>query len=89
MSYRVGFSRSARRRISEDLPEAVAAAVMEFCLGPLSENPKRVGKRLSGRLSDRYGARRGTYRVIYILDEEEQTVLVTDVDHRRDVYHFG
>ena len=37
---------SARRHLTEDLPEAVAAAAFEFITGPLLENPHRVGKRL-------------------------------------------
>ncbi len=37
---------SARRQLSEELPEAVAFAAFEFIVGPLLDNPNRVGKRL-------------------------------------------
>jgi len=36
-------SRSARRKIAESLPEAVAVACLEFALGLLADNPQQVG----------------------------------------------
>jgi len=30
--------------------------------------------------------RRGTYRIIYRIDDKNRVVTVVDVDHRRDVY---
>jgi mRNA-degrading endonuclease RelE of RelBE toxin-antitoxin system len=39
-------------------------------------------------LDDRVSARRGTYRIIYRIDDESRTVTVADVDHRRDVYRI-
>ncbi|HEX7746009.1 MAG TPA: type II toxin-antitoxin system RelE/ParE family toxin [Micromonosporaceae bacterium] len=77
---------TVRRALAERLPEAVAVAAYEFMTGPLVREPYRVGKRLLPPLADRYSARRGTYRVIYRIDDEAHTVTVVDVDHRRDVY---
>jgi mRNA interferase RelE/StbE len=37
-------------------------------------------------LDDRYSARRGTYRVIYRIDEAARIVTVVDTGRRRDVY---
>ena len=76
----------ARRQLAETLPEAVAMAVHEFIVGPLLSNPHRVGKRLHARLADRHSARRGTYRVIYRIDDELRTVSVVDIAPRRDAY---
>jgi mRNA interferase RelE/StbE len=84
--YEVRFQAAARRAISHRLPEAVAVAVIEFCAGPLAENPHRVGRPLFGPLAGCHAARRGTYRVVYRIDEKERTVHVLDVDHRREVY---
>lgn len=53
---------TARRQLTDKLPEAVASAAYEFIVGPLLDNPHRVGKRLRPPLNDRYSARRGTYR---------------------------
>jgi mRNA-degrading endonuclease RelE of RelBE toxin-antitoxin system len=77
---------TARRQLTEHLPEAVAAAAYEFIVGPLLDNPYRVGKQLRPPLDDRHSARRGTYRVIYRIDDEHRTVTVVDVAHRRDAY---
>ena len=77
---------TARRQLTEQLPEAVAAAAYEFIVGPLLDNPHRVGKQLRPPLDDRHSARRGTYRVIYRIDDHRRTVTVVDVAHRRDAY---
>ena len=77
---------TVRRAIAETLPEAVAGAALEFITGPLLEQPYRVGKRLLPPLEDRFSARRGTYRVIYRVDEAARVVPVVDIGHRRDIY---
>jgi mRNA-degrading endonuclease RelE of RelBE toxin-antitoxin system len=68
------------------LPEKVAAAVVEFMVGPLVENPKRVGHGLRRELEGLWSARVGSYRILYELDEEERRVLVFRIEHRADVY---
>lgn len=77
---------TVRRALAERLPEAVAVAAYEFMAGPLVQEPYRVGKRLLPPLADRFSARRGTYRIIYRVDDDSRTVTVVDIDHRRDVY---
>lgn len=66
----------------------MALAAHKFIVGPLLDNPHRVGKRLRPPLDDRYSARRGTYRVIYRIDAR-QTVSVVDISHRRDAYRVN
>ena len=85
--YDIRFQPAARRAISHRLPETVAAAVLEFCDAALGDNPQRVGKPLFGPLAGCHGARRGTYRIVYRIDEATRTVHVLDVDHRSGVYH--
>jgi mRNA interferase RelE/StbE len=77
---------TVRRALTDSLPEAVAAAAYEFVTGPLLQEPHRVGKRLLRPLDDRFSARRGTYRVIYRIDDETRVVTVVDITHRRDIY---
>jgi mRNA-degrading endonuclease RelE of RelBE toxin-antitoxin system len=84
--YAVRATPTVRRALAERLPEAVAAAAYEFITGPPLREPYRVGKQLMPPLDDRYSARRGTYRIIYRIDEESHSVTVVDIDHRRDVY---
>ena len=77
---------SARRQVSEQLPEVVAAAAFEFIVGPLVREPHRVGKRLRPPLDDRWSARRGTYRVLYRIDDSRRTVTVLGVFPRSGAY---
>ena len=85
--YNIRFQPAARRAISERLPESVAAAVLEFCEAALAVSPQRVGKPLFGPLVGCHGARRGTYRIVYRIDEASRIVHVLDVDHRSEIYH--
>jgi mRNA interferase RelE/StbE len=84
--YDLAITPTARRQLTDHLPEAVAAAAYEFITGPLLASPHRVGKQLRPPLDDRHSARRGTYRVIYRVDEDTRTVTVVDVAHRREAY---
>lgn len=77
---------SARRALEERLPERVTAAVLDFMDGPLAEHPVGIGKPLAGPLIGCFGAWRGTYRVIYRVDQDRSVVDVLDVDHRANVY---
>jgi mRNA interferase RelE/StbE len=84
--YRLVISPTARRQLTEHLPESVAFAAYEFILGPLLDNPQRVGKRLRPPLDDLHSARRGTYRVIYRINNEQRRVTVVGVIHRSEAY---
>jgi mRNA-degrading endonuclease RelE of RelBE toxin-antitoxin system len=64
----------------------VAVAVLDFIVGPLVENPHRVGRPLHGDLIGLFSARVGSYRVVYEIDEEDRVVRVIYLDHRADVY---
>ena len=64
----------------------MAFAAYEFIVGPLLENPHRVGKPLRPPLKDGYRARRGTYRVIYRIDDTVRRVTVVGVFGRAEAY---
>jgi mRNA-degrading endonuclease RelE of RelBE toxin-antitoxin system len=85
--YTVVLSAVAKRAIERDLPEAVAAAVVDFLYGPLAADPYRVGKPLRLELDGYWSARRGQYRVIYSVHDHEVLVRVVRISHRSDVYH--
>ena len=80
---------TARRQLADVLPEAVAFAAHEFITGALLDNPHRVGKQLRPPLDDRHSARRGTYRVLYLIDDEHRTVTVVAVVARSEAYRPG
>jgi mRNA interferase RelE/StbE len=85
-AYEVRVMPPARRAIAHRLPEPVAAAVIEFCASDLATDPYRVGKPLFGPLAGCHAARRGSYRVVYRIDDEARRVQVLEVAHRADVY---
>jgi mRNA-degrading endonuclease RelE of RelBE toxin-antitoxin system len=84
--HEIRFQAATRRAIAQQLPEAVAAAALEFCAAALAENPRRVSKPLFGPLAGCYGARRGTYRIAYRIDEDSRAVRVLDISHRSEIY---
>ena len=77
---------TASRRALTRLPEKVATAVVEFLYGSLAASPHRVGKPLKLSLEGLYSARRGDYRVIYRVDDEQRLVTVIAIEHRSDIY---
>jgi mRNA interferase RelE/StbE len=84
--YELRIARSAARALGEQLPETVAAAAYEFIVGPLLANPHRVGKPLLPPLEPTWTARRGVYRILYLIGDENRIVTVTAVRHRSDAY---
>lgn len=87
--YELIIAPSAARRIAEQLPENVAAAIVEFIKGDLLSNPRRVGHELHDELAGVWSARRGVYRVLYEVDEENRRIRVLDADHRGRIYRRG
>lgn len=85
MTYRLALTATAERQLAR-LPAKVAPAIVEFMTGPLVENPLVVGKELLGPMAGQRSARRGVYRVIYRIEEDQ--VIVLRVDHRADVYRL-
>lgn len=72
-------------RDTERLPEKYATAIVEL-LPTIAANPRRLGKPLKFDLEGRWAARRGPYRIIYRLNEEQHLVEVLAVAHRADLY---
>ena len=85
MTWDLRVAASAERTLAR-LPGSVAAAIVKFMVGPLREDPKRVGKPLQRELAGYRSARRGAYRVVYRLDDAANEVRVVRIEHRADVY---
>jgi mRNA interferase RelE/StbE len=68
------------------VPERVIPAIVEFAYGDLADFPRRVGKPLERELAGSYSARRGSYRVLYDIDDDKLQVSILRVAHRSDVY---
>lgn len=88
--YKLKLYPTFRRTITEappkGLPESVSAAVWEFVNGALLDNPHRVGKELDPPHEGTWSARRGTYRVLYEINDQARTVTVKAAIHRGDAY---
>ena len=84
-SFELRVTGPAQRNLDR-LPEGTAAAIVEFMLTALIDNPHRMGGRLQRELAGLHSARRGAYRVIYEIDDNERLVIVLRIDHRSRVY---
>lgn len=88
--YNLVITSTALRALSAAPPrgvgERVAWAVYEFIRGPLLMQPHRLGKPLGPPLDGTFSACRGSYRVLYEIDDEAKTVPVTAVQRRADAY---
>ena len=85
--YQLRIVSSVRRHLTEVLLERVATAAFEFITGPLLDDPHRVGAMLRSPLAERHSGRRGTYRVIYRIDDETRMVTVLAIGHPGETYH--
>ncbi len=83
--YQPVFSPTAQRQIGL-LPEKIATAAIEFIFGDLSGNPYMVGTPLRKPLLGKYKATRGTYRIIYMIDDTKMEVIIQDIVARADAY---
>lgn len=83
--WRLVVAPSAGRSLAR-LPEKAAAAIVEFMLGPLCENPHRLGHPLRHELEGLRSARRGPYRVVCEIAEATNEIHVLRIDHRADIY---
>lgn len=83
--YEVRVTGPAQRQLGR-LPERAAAAIVEFMLTALVDQPHRVGGRLQRELAGLHSARRGVYRLIYEIDDDHHVVVVLRIDHRSRIY---
>ena len=67
-------------------PARVTPAIIEFLYGSLAANPRRVGKPLRDDFVGSFSARRGTYRILYDIEDAERIVRVFRVSSRAQAY---
>lgn len=85
MSYRIEVDNHARRELlmlDRKQSERVAVAIDE-----LLTDPRHAGaKKLKGRLADMWRVRVGSFRVVYRIDDSEESVRILRVADRKDAY---
>ena len=84
-AYTLRVTGPAERQLNR-LPQGTAAAIVEFMLGALLDNPHRVGGELQRELAGLRSARRGAYRIIYEIDDTERLVIAYRIEHRATAY---
>lgn len=87
MTWKVEFRESARRDL-ERLDQAIQRRIIRFLTTRIatSENPRRLGKALSGKLAGLWRYRVGDYRIICLIKDADPLVVVVVVGHRSDIY---
>jgi mRNA interferase RelE/StbE len=68
------------------LPQRVVTAVLVYVDERLAQNSRRLCKPLAGELQGIWTARNGDYRVLLRIDDDSQTIVILQVDHRAHAY---
>jgi mRNA interferase RelE/StbE len=86
MTYKIYLS-SPARKFYQKADDMIKKKLFN-CFKILQETPKTYPmiKSLKGKMSGKYRYRIGDYRVIYLVKEETQQVIIETIAHRRDVY---
>lgn len=84
MAYTVSISNNARKQLKE-IPANYARQIRDGIDG-LAENPRPHGSVKLKGYEDEYRIRVGVYRVLYTVNDEEITVEVIAIGHRKDIY---
>lgn len=81
--YRVFFKRSVEKDF-ERIPQKDLLKILNR-IKALEENPRPKGcEKLTGQ--ERYRLRQGRYRMIYSIQDDELTIWIVKVGHRKRVY---
>lgn len=83
MNYRLLYSETVRNQIRNLHPEL--KAVIRTRLKELAGYPYN-GKKLEKELAGYYSLRANRYRIIYKIREQEHTIEIHYVGHRKDIY---
>lgn len=87
MAWTIEYADAARKQLRK-LDRATAQRIDRYLaerVAPL-DDPRALGKALSGPLGELWRYRVGDYRVIVELRQNVLTVLVLRIGHRREVY---
>lgn len=87
MNYTVIFADRAQKQL-EKLDKSIAALIIGWVEKNLQncENPRLHGTGLIANRSGQWRYRIGDYRLICEIQENEITILVLEVGHRRNIY---
>ena len=82
-AYKVYFKASVEKDFTT-IPEKDLKKILKR-IGELADNPRPSGcEKLTGQ--ERYRLHQGRYRILYSIQDDELTVWVVKVGHRKDIY---
>jgi mRNA interferase RelE/StbE len=82
-AYKLFFKKSVQKDLNA-IPKEDLRRILKRIEG-LAEDPRPAGcEKLTGR--ERYRLRQGRYRILYSIRDDELTVWVVKVGHRKDIY---
>ncbi|MFW5712189.1 MAG: type II toxin-antitoxin system RelE family toxin [Spirochaetia bacterium] len=87
MAWTIRFTSTAKKSLSK-LDKSEAQRIMHFLhkrIKPI-EDPRSLGKALSGRLGTFWRYRIGDYRLICDIHDRELIILVIRIGNRKDIY---
>ena len=87
MAWTIEITARARKNISS-LDKQAASRILSFLSDRLaaSDNPRQLGKQLTGPLKHYWSYRVGDYRLLCEIKDDRLIVLVLEVGNRRDIY---
>ena len=81
--YKISIKKSAVKEL-ETVPKEYLSKIISR-IRSLSESPRPSGsQKFSAK--EQYRLRQGDYRIIYAIEDDEKTVQIVKIGHRRDVY---
>jgi|DewCreStandDraft_5_1066085.scaffolds.fasta_scaffold08681_8 mRNA interferase RelE/StbE len=84
MAYKIEWDIRAYRELKE-INNKDAVRILN-AVNKLYKQPYVSGEPLEGKFKGKYRMRVGDYRVIYWVKEDEKTVYIISVGHRKDIY---
>jgi mRNA interferase RelE/StbE len=82
-AYKIFFKKSVQKDF-DTIPKKDLWRILNR-IEALTENPRPLGcEKLTGQ--ERYRLRQGRYRIVYSIQDDELTVLVVKVGHRKHIY---
>ena len=82
-AYKIFFKRSVEKDF-ESIPKKDLKRILDR-IKLLAEDPRPAGcEKLTGQ--ERYRVRQGRYRIVYSIQDNELTIWVVKVSHRKNVY---
>lgn len=81
------FNKNARKALGK-IEKKQALRIVDFLENRVlqMQNPRELGKALSGDFKEYWRYRVGDYRIICKIEDETITILVVEIGHRREVY---